>query len=74
MIDKELIHKYNLIKTPEELLNFMSNNINYGYLGKNDKIYYFGDVDFLFQIISEKFSLFANECYCVCLNFFLKLR
>ena len=46
MIDKELINKYNLIKTPEELLEFMSNNINYGYLGKNNKVYYFGDVDF----------------------------
>ena len=46
MIDKELIHKYKLIKTPEELLDFMSNNINYGYLGKNNKIYYFGDSNF----------------------------
>lgn len=46
MIDKELINKYNLIKTPEELLEFMDNNINYGYLGKNNKVYYFGDVDF----------------------------
>ena len=46
MIDKELINKYNYIKTPEELLEFMSNNINYGYLGKNNKIYYYGDDDF----------------------------
>ena len=46
MLDKELINKYNLIKTPEELLEFMDNNINYGYLGKNNKVYYFGDVDF----------------------------
>ena len=46
MLDKELINKYNLIKTPEELLEFMDNNINYGYLGKNNKVYYFGDIDF----------------------------
>lgn len=46
MVDKELINKYNLIKTPEELLDFMDKNINYGYLGKNNKLYYFGDNDF----------------------------
>jgi len=46
MIDKELINKYILINTPEELLEFMSTNINYGYLGKNNKIYYYGDEDF----------------------------
>ena len=34
------------IKTPEELLNFMSNNINYGYLGKNGRIYHYDDPDF----------------------------
>ena len=34
------------IKTPEELLNFMSNNINYGYLGKNGRIYQFDDIDY----------------------------
>lgn len=34
------------IKTPEELLNFMSNNINYGYLGKNGRIYKFDDIDY----------------------------
>ena len=36
----------NDIKTPEELLNFMSNNINYGYLGKNGRIYHYDDHDF----------------------------
>ena len=36
----------NNIKTPEELLYFMSTNINYGYLGKNGKIYHFDDPDF----------------------------
>ena len=34
------------IKTPEELLDFMSNNINYGYLGKNSRVYHYGDPDF----------------------------
>ena len=29
----------NNIKTPEELLKFMSENIRYGYLGKNGKVY-----------------------------------
>ncbi|MBQ8132008.1 MAG: hypothetical protein IJ193_05920 [Bacilli bacterium] len=36
----------NEIKTPEELLHFMSNNINYGYLGKNGRVYHYDDVDF----------------------------
>ena len=34
------------IKNPEELLNFMSNKINYGYLGKNGKIYHYDDDNF----------------------------
>ena len=34
------------IKTPEELLDFMSNNINYGYLGKNGRVYHYDDLDF----------------------------
>ena len=34
------------IKTPGELLNFMSNKINYGYLGKNGRVYHFDDPDF----------------------------
>ncbi len=34
------------INTPEELLNFMSNNINYGYLGNNGRVYHFDDSDF----------------------------
>ena len=36
----------NDIKTPEELLNFMSNNIEYGFLGKNGHIYRYDDPDF----------------------------
>lgn len=34
------------IKTPKELLDYMSNNIKYGYLGKNGKVYHFGDKNF----------------------------
>ena len=34
------------IRKPEELLNFMSNKINYGYLGKNGRVYYYDDIDF----------------------------
>ncbi len=36
----------NDIKTPEELLLFMSNKINYGYLGKNGRVYHYDDSDF----------------------------
>ena len=36
----------NNIKTPEELLEFMSKNINYGYLGKNKHIYKPNDSNF----------------------------
>ena len=36
----------NNIKSPEELLDFMSNNINYGYLGKNGRVYHYDDLDF----------------------------
>ena len=36
----------NTIRTPEELLNFMSYNINYGYLGKNGRVYHYDDSDF----------------------------
>ena len=36
----------NDIKTPEELLSFMSSKINYGYLGKNGKVYHYDDSDF----------------------------
>ena len=34
------------IKTPKELLDFMSNKINYGYLGKNGRVYHYDDSDF----------------------------
>ena len=33
----------NDIKTPEELLDFMSNNIEFGFLGKNGHIYHYDD-------------------------------
>ena len=35
-----------MIKTPEELLSYMSNNINYGYLGKSGRIYHYDEMDF----------------------------
>ena len=34
------------IKTPEDLLEFMSQNINYGYLGKSGRLYHYDDSDF----------------------------
>ena len=37
---------YSDIKTPEELLDFMSNNISYGYLSKSGKVYRYGDDNF----------------------------
>ena len=37
---------FNNIKTPYELLDFMSKNINYGYLGKSGRVYHFDDKDF----------------------------
>jgi len=36
----------NSIKSPEELLEFMSSNICYGYLGKSGRVYRFDDLDF----------------------------
>ena len=32
--------KYNEIKTPEDLLKFMEENITYGFVSKNNKILY----------------------------------
>ena len=55
------------IKTPEELLEFMSNNINYGYLGKNDRVYHYDDSDFNSNwkeqyILETKEELLKNLC------------
>lgn len=41
-----ILKDYNNIKTPEELLNFMQNNITYGYLSKSGKIFNYSDKDF----------------------------
>ena len=38
--------RFSKIKTPEELLAFMKNNINYGYLGKSKRVYNYIDPDF----------------------------
>ena len=37
---------FNEINSPYELLDFMSKNINYGYLGKSGRVYHFDDYDF----------------------------
>ena len=42
--------EFNNIYSPNELLEFMSNNINYGYLGKSGRVYHYNDKDF-----NEKF-------------------
>ena len=42
------------IKTPNELLDFMKNNIKYGFLGKNGKKYY--------DQYSEEWNDWNNEC------------
>lgn len=34
------------INTPEELLKYMSENINYGYLGKDGRVYHYDDENF----------------------------
>ena len=41
------------IKTAYELLDFMSINIKYGYLGKSGKVYYYEDKDFYNKWYSE---------------------
>ena len=41
------------INTPEELLEFMSNNIKYGYLGKTGRVYRKTDKDFYDKWESE---------------------
>jgi len=60
----------NDIKTPEELLNFMSNNINYGYLGKNGRVYHYDDLDFdskwYEQYILENSEELINNLYGNC--------
>lgn len=37
---------FDKIDSPHELLDFMSENINYGYLGKSGRVYHFDDHDF----------------------------
>ena len=58
------------IKNPEELLNFMSNKINYGYLGKSGKIYHYDDdnfnLDWYEQYILENKDDILNNLYGNC--------
>ena len=50
------------IKTPIELLNFMSSNISYGYLGK-DNIYYYSNSDWYNKyILQNSKELLNNLC------------
>ena len=51
------------IKNPEELLNFMSNKINYGYLGKNDDNF---NLDWYEQYILENKDDILNNLYGNC--------
>ena len=43
---KNINEIFNKINSPHELLEFMSKNINYGYLGKSGRVYQFDDSDF----------------------------
>lgn len=43
---KNINEIFNKINSPHELLEFMSQNINYGYLGKSGRVYHFDDSDF----------------------------
>ena len=43
---KNINEIFNKINSPHELLEFMSKNINYGYLGKSGRVYHFDDSDF----------------------------
>ena len=60
----------NNIKTPEELLEFMSDNIQYGYLGKKKIIYHYDDPDFNHdwyeQYILENSNDLLNSLYGTC--------
>ena len=60
----------NNIKTPEELLSFMSKNINYGYLGKNKRVYHYDDPNFnsdwYGQYILESSDELLNNLYGNC--------
>ncbi len=41
-----MLEKYNKIKTPEELLDFMDKYIKYGLVDENNKVYEWHMVDF----------------------------
>lgn len=58
------------IKSPKELLEFMSGEINYGYLGKNGKIYDYNDdnydSDWFEQYVLESKEELLNNLYGNC--------
>lgn len=54
------------IKLPSELLDYMDKNIQYGYLGKNDKLYKYDDINFDadwydFYILQSPKQLLTNK-------------
>lgn len=42
----KITNEFNEINSPQELLNFITKHINYGYLSKNKKVYHYNDKDF----------------------------
>ena len=59
-------NEYNNINTPEELFDFMNNNIKYGFLGSDNKVY-FDDSDwldkFVLQSIDDILSTKVGNCF-----------
>lgn len=58
---KEMV-KFEKIKSPEELMSFMQNNIEYGFIGKNDdKKYSYEDNNFKKKFVEEYFLQSPEE-------------
>lgn len=55
------MNNYLKINTPQELLEFMSKNIFYGYLGKSGRVYQYNDPDFNSRWENEYVLEDANE-------------
>ena len=54
-------------KLPSEFLDYMNKNIEYGYLGKNDKLYKYGDINFDVDwydnyVLQSPNQLLTNKC------------
>lgn len=67
-----LINEYNKITSPNDLLTFMSNNINYGYLSKSGKIYQPQDKNFdknfFNEYLLENKDDILKTCYGNCFD------